>query len=299
MTAFNFSLAALNGTTLVGLRSASLDRRESQSPIGTDGTLHQTGNGVIRAAPMAQLTTIAVRSLFGVLGTGDEVPFVALNGSTGLVMYGPKINASGPGYDSGSTHKTCTALNGMMLLDRVSWSPGQVAEASASVYITSTAGGTDPITVSTAAMPTLPVNTEQMVLSTCTINGTAVSRVASLEVSIGHRAENNDEGVCYNQGLPYPVLLTQAGVAGQTEISATIDTLDLTTAFANGTVVIAFTAISALGVGLGSNTATITINGVLAREQTINGENGAPARRQLLIRGTFDGTNKPLTIATA
>lgn len=299
MTAFNFSLAALNGTTLVGIRSANFDRRETQSPIGTDGTLHQTGASVIRAAPMAQLTTIAVRSLFAILGTGDEVPFVALNGTTGLVLYGPKINATGPGYDSGSVHKTLTAANGMVFLDRVSWSPGGVAEASASVYITSTAGGTDPVTASTAALPTLPVNTEQMVLSTLTLNGTAVTRCASVEVSLSHRAENNDESVCFNQGLPYPVLLTQAGVGGQTEVMVTIETLDLTTAFANGTVVIAFTSLSALGVGLGSATATMTINGALTREQTIGGENGQPARRQLMIRGTFDGTNKPVTIATA
>lgn len=299
MTAFNFSLAALNGTTLTGLRSARLDRRETQSPIGTDGTLHQTSAAVIRAAPMASLTTISVRALLAILGTSGQVPFVALNGSTGLVMYGPKISTTGPGYDGSTVHKTCTAANGMLFLDRVSWSPGQVAEATASVFFTSSSGSTNPVADSTAALPTLPVNTEQMVLSSLTINATSVSRCASLEVAIAHRAENNDEAVCYNQGLPYPILLTQAGVAGQTEIMVTIDTLDLTTAFTNGTVVIGFTSLSHLGVGLGSNTATITINGVLAREQEIAGESGQPARRQILIRGTFDGTNRPLTVATA
>lgn len=297
MTAFNFSLAALNGTALNGIRSGTLDRREQQSALSTDGTLHETTAAVIRAAPMARLSTLAVRALFSTLGTGDAVPFVALNGSTGLVMYGGLINSTGPGYTSGSA-KIATALTGFVFLDSVRWSSQQPAEAEVSVYLTAAAGGTNPVTDSTGNLPTLPFNQEQLVLSALTINGTSAGRVRSFDLQIAHRCENNaDES--YQQGLPYPTQCAQAGVSGATEILLTIETLDLTTAFANGAVVITLTQLNHLGVGLDTETATITINGVMAREQTIQGESGSPASRQILIRGTFDGTNAPVTLATA
>jgi hypothetical protein len=39
---FAFAYAALNGTSLVGVRNASLDRREVIIPGAADGALHQT-----------------------------------------------------------------------------------------------------------------------------------------------------------------------------------------------------------------------------------------------------------------
>lgn len=299
MSAANFTIAAINGTTQLGLRSGSLDYRRQESVLGQDGSLHQTSSAVIRTAPVARLSTVAMRTLFTTLGTGDEVPFVALNGSTGLVLYGGVILTTGPGYAAAGNHKSFTALNGLVFLESIRWSTGSVAEAEFGVYIRSTAGGTDPVTVSNAAtLPTISNNTEQLVLSAATLNSVSLTRVNSVDISISHRAENNADE-CYQLGLPHPVLITEAGPAGQTEIMVTLETTDLTATIGSGQLVLTFTALTALGVGLGSNTATVTVNGVLALDESFSGDNGGPARRRVQIRGTWDGSNKPLTIATA
>ncbi len=43
----------------------------------------------------------------------------------------------------------------------------------------------------------------------------------------------------------------------------------------------------------------MTINGTIAREEGITGDHGGVAGRRLIIRGTFNGTTRPCTIATA
>jgi hypothetical protein len=240
-----------------------------------------------------------MRSLFSVLN-GSALPFVALNGSTGLVMYGGQLLTTGPGYQGNGNHLSLTALNGQVFLSSVTWSPGSVAKATADCYFRSTAGGTDPVTAaSNANLPTLSVNTEQLVLSALTLGGSSVTRVANLSININHQCENNDEAICYNTGLPHPILLKEAGVGGQTEISATVETLDLTTSFSAGSLVATFTALSNTGVGLASNTATITLSNCVVRTRDIPGQQGGPGVRAMDIRATYDGITQPVTVAVA
>jgi hypothetical protein len=245
---------------------------------------------------MASFSTIAVRAFFSILSTGDEVPFVALNGTNGCELLGYKIGTTAPGYASGTVHARRQMTTGDAYLKSVRWSPGQVAECDIDVYGVAANGSTDPVVADTITLPTLSTNTEQLVLSGLTIGATQITRVQAFDVSIDHKGENNVEPICFDRGLPYPVLTSRAGVGGQTEITATIDTLDLTTSISNGTVTATFTTITNLGVGIGSTTATVTINGVLVRESTIEGK---PGVRRLVIRGTYDGINSPVTIATA
>lgn len=298
-TAGNFTLAALNGTTLTGLRSMTYDERTQESILGSDGSLHQTNAAIIRAAPMARGTTVSVRTLFSTLGTGDEVPFVALNGSTGLVLYGGVINTAAPGYAGSGSHRSITGLNGTVFLESVRWSAGQAAEADFVTYFKTSSGGTSPVTKATnASLPTIPAASEQLVLTACTLNSVSLTSLLSVDVTVNPGAENNSDE-CYSLGLPYPVLVTQAGAGGQTEVTATIETTALVATVGSGDLVLTFTAMNALGTGVGSGTATVTINGVLARDEVIQGDNGAPARRRIQIRGTYDGNNAPITIATA
>ena len=79
----------------------------------------------------------------------------------------------------------------------------------------------------------------------------------------------------------------------------TVETLDLTSSISNGTVIWTLAVLNNLGVGLGSNTAIITLNNPTIRETVIRGEDGSAGKRQITCRALFDGTNKPLTIATA
>lgn len=298
-TAFGFNQVTVNGTVIPGQVSGTFDRRESEDVQGNDGSLHQTSAAVMRTAPRAEFQTVALRTMFTLLGTGDEIPFVALNGTTGIKMIGNKIDSAGPGPASGSVHAQRAFVSGLLALDSVSWSPGSVATATASAYATSSAGGTDPVVSTNVAAGTVSTNTERLVLSAATINGTAVPQIASVSVSIAHQIDNADPGTCYNLGLPYPIICKEPGAGGATEVVATIETADLTTAFANGAVVLTFAKLNHNGVGTSADTATVTLNACLVREQSISGSSGSPAGRRLTCRATFDGTNKPITLAVS
>lgn len=298
MTGFNFSVVKLNGTALVGIRSPDYQRREKYAPIGTDGTLHQTSNAVIRTAPMASWQTIAVRALVAILNGSTDLPMKAHDATNGLEMIGMQINSAGPGYDATAIHASRKAPRGQTYLSGLSWSPGDVLVASCDSYFISAAGGTDPVTISsTTALPTLSVNTQQLTLTSLVIGGLTITRVQSWEMSIGHKCENNDESVCYNTGLPHPILLTQAGVNGQTEFTMTVDTLDLNGAVtAAGTAVAVFSTINPLDVGVTAVTTTATLNGSLIREEAIQGQ---PGGRRITVRGTYNGTNLPFALANS
>jgi hypothetical protein len=301
MTAFAFEMVRVNGSALLpGCSSPSADQRETIKPIGSDGTLHQTGAAVIRRAPKIAFQTIAVISAFTLLGTGDEVPYVALDGSSGIEAIGAAINSSAPGFSGSSIHASRKMISGALLLASLDWSPGDVARVGLEAFGTSANGSTAAMASSTIAAPTLATNTEQLVVSAVTVTGTSLTRVASLALAVTHQVENNDEETCYSLGLVEPVLLKQPGVGGQTEIVLTIETLDLTTAItANGTVTVVLTKVNNLGVGYGANTATITLNNCIVREESISGGGGRAAKRRLVCRATYDGISKPLTLATA
>jgi hypothetical protein len=300
MTAFAFNLVRLNqaATLLGGVRSPSFDRRDEFSPVATDGTLHQTSNAIIRSMPKISFSTIAVRALFASL-TATELPFLALDGANGIEVFAAKINAAGPGYAGGSVHAKKQMISGQINLTGVKWSPGNVVEATAEVFGIAATGSTDPVTTNAAvALPTLSANTEQLVLSSLVLGGATMTKITDLDISIGHQTENNDQEICFNTGLPFPIMLKQAGVGGQTEITATVETTDFAAApTATGTLVATFTAVSPLGIGLGSPTATIILAGCIIREES--NAAGGPGKRRYTIRATFDGATRPVTVAVA
>lgn len=297
---FAFNIVKLNGSVVTGIEAPMFDRREERIKAGNDGALHNTTAAVFRAAPKAAFSTLAVRALLVLIGTGDEVPYVAMNGTTGLELIGAARGTDGVGYAAGSVHASRQGGAGAVFLSGLSWRPRAPMTATVDAFWTSAAGGTDPITVSsTASLPTLGLNQEQVGLFSVTINGTDfTNKCAALDVAIDHRAENNVDPTCFNAGLPFPVQLTGIGANGHSDVTCTIDTEDLTTAVANGAVIITGKVYTHLGVGFGSTGITVTINGVMAREETIPGENGNTAKRRITITGTFDGSNKPITCAT-
>lgn len=296
MSAFAFNLVRLNNAFITGIKSPSYERREQFAIATQDGTLYQTSAPVIRAAPKATFTTVAVKALFTLFGGAGALPFVVMDGTNGCELIGTKINTAGPGYDATAVHASRKGVAGMVFLSGIRWSPGQIAEAMCDVLWTTAAGGTDPVVIATVALPTIPVNTEQLVLSTCTVPAGVLSRITSLDLAVTHQAENNDDAICFSTGLPFPMLLKQAGVGGSAEIVLTIETLDLTTVMTNGTVTVVFGVLNHNGVGLAAGTATITINAAQIRADTIS---GMPGVRRITVRGTWDGTNRPMTITTA
>ncbi len=298
MTAFAFNLLKINGNLLTGISSPNLDHRKTTRPLAHDATLHQTGAAVIRTAPMVRASTIAVRAMFLLFGTGDEVPFLALDGTNGVELIGAKIATAAPGYLATSTHASRKIAAGDAYLSRISWNPGDVARSEFDIYGISADGTTDPVAASVVALPTLPLNTEQTVLSSLLLGDLTLTRVASLDIQISHQGENNDEETCYSLGKPFPMLCKRAGVGGAIEVIATIETLDLTSTWTQGALVAVFTQVNNRGVGLDTETATVTINTPLILEDTIVGQDGGPAKRRITVRGLYDGTNKPITLTT-
>lgn len=297
MTQFAFSLVRLNqaATCLGGIREPNFQRRQSYKRGELDGSLHATSQHAIRTAPMARFQTVAARALNALLTGSSELPMVALDGTNGIELIGGQINASGPGYAAGTVHARRKMASGQLYLAGLDWSPGDVLVATAEAFGIAAAGGTDPVTSDTIAAPTIPVNTEQLVLSSLTLGGLTIPRCASYSVQVQHQAENNDEEVCYNLGLPHPVMMRTAGVGGPTEVTATIEAADLTgTPTVAGTCTAVFTALGVNAVGLGANTLTVTLSNCLIQEEEIQGR---PGRRRFVARATFNGTTRPLTLA--
>lgn len=297
-SAFAFNFVKLNGSLLTSISAPNFDHREKQQPLATGGTLHQTGAAVIRTAPMASFTTLAVRALFIALGTGDEVPFVALDGANGIELLGGKGSTTAPGYAAATPHARRQMISGDCYLKRVSWRSGDVARAEVEVFGIGATGTTNPVVSDTTSL-TLPTNTEQLAVSSFTVGGTEIDSLVGFDLDITHQGENSDEETCYNKGLQYPVLTKRAGPGGQTEILLTYETLDLTTAISNGTTVITMAVLNNLGIGLSANTAIITLSSNLIREQVIPGEDGQPAKRRVQVRATYNGSTLPIAITTA
>lgn len=297
MSASTFQVLHVNTTSIPGLTNGLFDEREKDSYGGDDGAAQLTTACVKRTAPIAQFTTLAARTLAALLGTGDLVPFLALDGVNGINLAGV-LNGATPGPASGTVHPRRQFLNGLLLLDKLSWRSNGWLEAGATAYAKSAAGATDPIVRTLVTAPTVPLNTERMDLFAATIGGAAIVSPQSIEIEIQHQVENNDEGHdCYDGGLPFPVALKQPGAGGVSQVKVSIDTLDTTTVYTNGVFVGNWRVANHLGVGLSALGLLATVNSPMVRTRNITGPGGAAARRIEII-GTYDGTNNALTLAT-
>jgi hypothetical protein len=288
---FAFAYAALNGTALVGVRNAGLDRREVIIPGSADGALHQTTAAAMRAAPRASFSTLAMRDLAGVLTLNGAVPYCALNGTTGFKAVALKVGTV-PGYDSGANHVSRIIASGLLVVDGISWSAGSPAEMACSVFGLSADGTTDPVASAiNAALPTLPSLQEQLGLSAIALNSVAMTRVRNLQVSIGHQVENSGP-ICYAGDLPFPTQLTMPGVAGATEITASFDQSGFADTIGNGTLALQFRVATHNSIGLGATGINVTLATCMAREMQLDRDT-----RRVEVRATWNGSTNPITIA--
>lgn len=295
----NFNIVKVNNTLQGGIMAPLYDRREDREQFGNDAQRHLTIQRIRRTAPKASWQTLAVRSLFTTLGTGDQVPYVALDGSNGVQLIAAEIASDGIGYASGSGHPSYQALAGILALNGLSWSKGRPVVAGVDAFFLGSDGVTDPVTASTASLPTLAVNTEVLGLFT-TSDGTNdwEDLLDTAELSIDHRIENNVEPTCYHADQPHPVLNVGPGNNGPAVISLRMSTEDLETAIdPDGVWTFTFKAQANQGIGYGTNTASFTLRG-LTRATTIPGADGTSARRIIECVGMYDGSNPSLTIAT-
>jgi len=298
----NFNVVRVNNVLQGGVLSPLFDRREDREQFGHDAQRQLTIARVRRSAPKAAWQTMAVKTLFTLIGTGaKDVPYLVLDGTNGVELIGAKRSSDGVGYATGGVHVRRRGLAGILVLTGLSWSKGQPLMASVDVFWTAAAGTTDPVSApDLISLPTLAVNTEMLGLTTL-LNGSGnfLNTVDSFELSIDHKIENNAEPTCFHADQPYPVLTVGPGNNGPAVITARFTTEDLETAIdTDGTIQAVWTLQANQGIGYGSGTAAIALRGLM-RETTIPGADGGSARRVVECTGIFDGTTLPLTISVS
>ena len=295
MAKFSIQQAVIHGTSRPGIRGYVLDRGVEVDSDGSDGTIHETIHTDLLHRPSADLTTLAAHTMIGSVLTGSsEFPLLALNGTTGIVLYGAEAGSAAPGYASGSTHVSKTALNGVLYLASLRWSFGSNLEAAIQGMFRSTGGTTDAITTSTAAaLPSAPTPTERLTLTSLTLAGDDVTSVQSLELTIDPKAEH-----VFDTGQPHPVDITMAGVNGPAAIRLSAEAEDMDLGDGTGTVTAVFTK-RAQGGGLGADTLTVSLNAGWSVERSWGGDHGSPMSRRLEVHPRHDGSTRPLTITAA
>ena len=292
---FNLQAVILDGTTLTGCKGYNLQRREKFLTLGSDGTVHQTFHGVQRAAPMVQFQTVGVEQLLTALSSSLECPMKTI--ATAVDFNFAKQNNAAPGNNA-TGHTGSRIASGHVYLNGLKWSPSSDGlEAGVDVFGISADGTTDPVATIAPTLVT-PTPAEVFTLTSLTLGGASVTKTLNFDLSIKHQAENNNESVCYNNGLPQPMNMQVAGSAGPIEIACTIETKDQALApTTTGTMVAVFTQYT-FGGGLSANIITLTINSALIREDSKGATQGSGGTRRFNLMARHDGTNRPLTIVT-
>jgi len=296
MSGHAFQNVTLNGASLGGIADLTLDARETLLTEGESGQIYETIATVIQSAPKATFACKSLGTLIGLM-TGGSIPYVAI---TGLVLVAPRLAAAAVGYQAAVGASWTFALPAtykpLLLPERIGWQIGGVAEITVGAYALSVDGSTAPLAVANnASVPAVGTLGERYVLTAATQNGVAITGVQSVDLTIDHKVENNQPH-CYDAGLPHPVLLSQPGVGGPASMSCRLRSSDVGQVLAAGNLVLTFTKLSKIGVGITTGTVTVTLRAGNARTEQVS---GVPGMVDFLVHGTFDGANAPLTLAAA
>ena len=293
MAKFGIQAIDLNGTQYSGIRGYQLDFGKQVESEGSDGTVYETLHNILQAKPMADLTTLAAKTMLAALNGSTDLPMLALNGTTGLKMYGAKVASNSPAYASGSVHRMRNAISGLIYCSGLKWSFPGYLEMSLKAMFKSSAGGTDPVTTSLVALPTQPVPVEKLTLSTLTIGGSALTNVKSVDISIDPKFDYD-----YSTGLPFPIDISGAGVKGHLAVKMEVDADEMDVGEGTGACSAVFASVLANAAGIGATGLTATLNGAWGTEEGFGGQQGSGVGRRLVVRSVFASAVKPFTWAT-
>ena len=180
MSRFAIQAIQINNSEYAGTTGTTVDRGFNTTTENSDGVVQETVQFVEQEAASAEVTTWALGTILGILGTsGTSVfPFLALDGSNGLVMAGAKAASNAPAFAGSSVHLARTGLNGVIYMSNCRWSLKQKAEMTLKAMLVGNGDGTTAAVVaSTIALPTQVQPTEGWTLSALTINGVGVVAV--------------------------------------------------------------------------------------------------------------------------
>jgi len=294
MTAFGTHRVTLDTTVLTNVSESRISRREKPLALDNSGNLHISQRTLMRASPVIEFATGDIKVLLAKLSLLESPAWVAAG--AGITVITPQAGTAGPGWASGSNHVLHTIASGMVLLDRLSWASDGMAVANCSVLAKSADGTTDPAPATATTAPAQGAVGTEFVLQSLTIGGTAVTDCTRFELTCQHQT-TNEAPACFNLGLPYPTAILGAGAMGAAAFELTIECLNAITSFSNGAIVAVFKNKTANALALGSDTVTVTLNTCLVTAG--DHVSGAPGSRTIKCLATHDGTNRPLTVATA
>lgn len=292
MSRFAIQQIKFNNVLYPGIAGWSADTGIEVNSDALDGTVHETAHHGVSSAPVAELTTRNL-AFMSVLDGSLDAPLKDFDGTNGLVLYGAKGASRAPGYASGSVHLTRSSPHGILLCTGINWSEKQKAELALKAMFLS-ANGTSPALVpGTAALPALPVPDFGYVLSSLTLNGSAIESVESLGITCDHKAAFE-----YLAGLPEPTDVSMAGVNGAVAWRLAANIGDCDVGSGTGACAAVFKRL-AQGGGIGTDTLTVTFNANWSVEEGLGGQAGSPMGRQLVVRPRLSGTTRPVTWTVA
>ena len=294
MSRFAIQAIQINDSEYAGTTGTTVDRGFNTTTENSDGVVQETVQFVEQEAASAEVTTWALGTILDILGTsGTSVfPFLALDGSNGLVMAGAKAASNAPAFAGSSVHLARTGLNGVIYMSNCRWSLKQKAEMTLKAMLVGDGDGTTAAVVaSTIALPTQVQPAEGWTLSALTINGVGVVAVNSVDLAVNPKFEFE-----YSAGLPVPISLSGAGARGPVEIRLTADIGDATLANGTGAVSLVFTQY-AVGGGLAAHTVTFTLHGNFSFENTVGGQGGSPMSKRLTVIPTYVSSTFAMTWA--
>jgi hypothetical protein len=290
MSKFSIQGISCNGSMYGGVRGQQLDHGNQIDSEGSDGQVNEAMHSILRAAKTADITTLAARAWTNILTGSLDLPMLALDGVNGLKMYGALAASNAPGFDAGSNHQVRTGLRGLIYASGYRWSFPGYLELSLRAMFTSAVGTTDPITPSTAALPTQLLSTEKLTLESLTAGAQSLTSVRSVDVQIDPKFDFD-----YSTGLPFPVDITGAGARGHLAVKMEIDTDELALGAGTGACSAVFRAASGNGATIGTTGLQLTLNGAWSVEESEGGSQGSPKNRRLVVRTTKVGATRPLT----
>jgi energy-converting hydrogenase Eha subunit E len=299
MSVYALNPLSINGTALAAITEVRYDRRLDIVPLGSDGTAHMTYRGIRKSRPLVEFTTLHAKELAALFVGSTDTPMVVLNGTTGLNFVGAKMSATAPGYNSSAVHQSYVAARGQAFLNSMRWQADGNLECGVQAYCISADGSTDPVVESAVAeLPTQGLGLGPFVLYSLTLGDTTLTEVASVDLQIDHRAENNIDNVCFSCGLPYPTAVAQAGVNGPIDMTLTIEIPDLGSTVSTTAVSVVFKRVDQGGV-IGTESVTLALAACMIQAEERRLTQGSPAMRRYVCRPRYDNSTKPLTITTA
>lgn len=299
MSVYALNPLSINGTALAAITEVRYDRRLDIVALGSDGTAHTTYRGIRKCRPLVEFTTLHAKELAALVVGSTDCPMVALNGTTGLNFVGAKMSTTAPGYNASAVHQSYVAARGQVFLNSLRWQANGNLECGCQAFLISADGTTDPVVeASNAALPTQGLASGPFVLYSLTLGGTALTEVASVDLQIDHRAENNIDDQCFSCGLPYPTAVAQAGPNGPIDMTLTVEIPDLGSTVSTAAVSVVFKRVTQGGV-IGTDSVTLALAACMIQAEERRLTQGNAAMRRYVCRPRYDNSTKPLTITTA